>query len=163
MISYKLEFQNANNERIDKGIFNSISEAKKEMFRLIKEMGFECYYTREAKREDYLWIDFGNHHEFFRIYSLESPQKYIQSIEAEIISNIPPESFLYRKTLQDKTITIRRYYGERTKYRYRIYYNIKYGKHYRFKIKNCKHNYKPKNISKIVENFIWRAGVFKLG
>lgn len=29
MISYKLEFQNANNERIDKGIFDSISEAKK--------------------------------------------------------------------------------------------------------------------------------------
>lgn len=71
MISYKLEFQNANNERIDKGIFNSISEAKKEMFRLIKEMGFECYYTREAKRENYLWIDFGSHYEFFRIYSLD--------------------------------------------------------------------------------------------
>lgn len=72
MTSYKLEFQNANNERIDKGIFNSISEAKKEMFRLIKEMGFECYYIREAKRENYLWIDFGSHHEFFRIYSLEN-------------------------------------------------------------------------------------------
>lgn len=72
MISYKLEFQNANNERIDKGIFDSISEAKKEMFRLIKEMGSECYYAREVKRENYLWIDFGSHHEFFRIYSLES-------------------------------------------------------------------------------------------
>lgn len=163
MISYKLEFQNTNNERIDKVIFDSISEAKKEMFRLIKEMGSEYYYTREAKRENYLWIDFGSHHEFFRIYFLESPQEYVQFNEAKIISNIPSESLLYRTTLQDKSITVSHYYGERMKYSYRIYYNIKYGKHYRFKIKNCKHNYKPKNISKQVENLIWRDGVFKLG
>lgn len=67
---YKLEFQNANNERIDKGIFNSIAEAKREMFRLIKETGFECRYIREAQHDNYLWIDFGSHHEFFRIYEI---------------------------------------------------------------------------------------------
>lgn len=70
MISYKLEFQNANGERIDRGIFNSISEAKKEMFKLIEEMGFKCRYTREAQHNDYLWIDFGSHCEFFRIYEI---------------------------------------------------------------------------------------------
>ena len=70
MISYKLEFQNTDGKRIDKGVFNSISEARKEMFRLIRETGFECRYTREVQHENYLWIDFGSHYKFFRIYEI---------------------------------------------------------------------------------------------
>ena len=71
MIKYLLEFQNYHGDRIECGYYNSIAEAKKEMFRLIKAMGFKCYYTRERGEENYLWIDFGKHHEFFRIYSLD--------------------------------------------------------------------------------------------
>lgn len=95
-------------------------------------------------------------------------QEYIQFNEAGIISNSPlasnnsPEPFLTRRTVQDKSITINCYYGSRPKFGRSIYYIMKYGKHYRFKIKNCKHNYKPRNISKQVENLIQRIGVFKL-
>lgn len=70
-MKYLLEFQYFHGDRKECGYYNSISEAKKEMFRLIKAMDFECLYTREVKRENYLWIDFGKHHEFFRIYSIE--------------------------------------------------------------------------------------------
>lgn len=83
--------------------------------------------------------------------------------QAFVLNKHPEVLFAWRTTTENDTITISHYYGERTKYRYKIYYSIKYGKHYRFKIKNCKHNYKPKNISKQVENLIWRDGVFKLG
>lgn len=74
------------------------------------------------------------------------------SLKQAFVLNKPPEVlFDWRTTTENDTITISHYYA------------IKYGKYYRFKIKNCKHVYKPKNISKQVENLIWRDGVFKLG
>lgn len=86
------------------------------------------------------------------------------SLKQAFVLNKPPEVlFDWRTTTENDTITISHYYGERIKYSYSTYYAIKYGKHYRFKIKNCKHNYKPKNISKLFENLIWRNGVLKLG
>ena len=73
--------------------------------------------------------------------------------EACVISFKPPEVLEPYKTVKDDVLIIDRYYGSRPKFGRSIYYIMKYGKHYRFKIKNCKHNYKPKNISMQVENY----------
>lgn len=70
-MKYLLEFQDEYGDRKNYGYYNTISEAKKEMFNLIKNMYFKCLYTREIKRDDCLWIDFGKHHEFFRIYDIK--------------------------------------------------------------------------------------------
>lgn len=83
MTKYLLEFQNDHGLKKECGYYNSISEAKRAMFQLIKAMDFECLYTREVKRENYLWIDFGKHHEFFRIYSLDTSPVVGISVEGE--------------------------------------------------------------------------------
>lgn len=70
-MKYLLEFQDEYGDRKNCGYYNTISEARKEMFKLIKGMYLECLYTREVKRDNCLWIDFGKHHEFFRIYDVE--------------------------------------------------------------------------------------------
>lgn len=79
-----------------------------------------------------------------------------------VITYKHPKDIKDCETTEDGLLIINRYYGERIKYSYSIYYVMKYGKHYRFKIKNCKYNYKPKNITKRVVNFIRSNGVFKL-
>lgn len=82
--------------------------------------------------------------------------------EACVISFKPPKALEYYETAKDDVLIINRYYGSRSKGGYTIYYAFKYGKHFHFKIRNCKHIYKPKDITKEVEDFIYKMGVFKL-
>ena len=79
-----------------------------------------------------------------------------------VITYKHPKDIKDCETTADGLLIINRYYGERVKGSYTIYYAFKYGKHYHFKVKNCTHIYKPKNITKIVKNFIQKNGVFKL-
>lgn len=79
-----------------------------------------------------------------------------------VITYKHPKDIKDCETTEDGLLIINRYYGERCKGSYTIYYAMKYGKYFHFKIRNCKHIYKPKNIIKRVVNFIQRRGVFKL-
>lgn len=74
----------------------------------------------------------------------------------------PPKNIGNCETTKDGLLIINCYYGSRTKGSYTVYYTMKYGKYYHFKIRDYHHVYKPKNITKQVKNFILEMGVFKL-